>query len=370
MGLLSRKATLGLGDFVHIAIVVVLVLFVFFLGSKLLRAVLGGANQDSLSNFNALADNIEMMLKKPTSFEYQYFTLYLDKDDYIVGLKDISTVENFKARNPTASIEFIYPEKCKQKSCLCLYDTVSRIPSKPEKCRTFDEKIIFHYANLPPVVLPAYTDVFSVPYQDQELFSDYPPEMHFKYFELLLGAQSSKLVYQLYIEKFVENGRVHITIIDDYDSDKIKKRVAMLSLCPSSSDTECIGKRINSNVGSGFCLYEEQKGVCSYKNQQVPNCDEGEITTPCMCGSHYSGTNYPMNYCFRNSAGEYLLLPLDCTDVQKCKDYCTSMTAGSEDCDRDEQYYCVTNPCEVTESLKGCKLNLGLLNKFSCGPIK
>ncbi|HJX06415.1 MAG TPA: hypothetical protein VJ461_06920, partial [Candidatus Nanoarchaeia archaeon] len=102
----------GLGDLIHIVLVVLLVLLVFGVGGALYAAVTGGGEQSSESNFDSLADNIQLMIDKPTSFEHQTMLFYLKEEKYLVAGLNAE-----KSSIPTSK----YPKTCENKPCLCLY---------------------------------------------------------------------------------------------------------------------------------------------------------------------------------------------------------------------------------------------------------
>ena len=102
----------GLGDLIHIVLVVLLVLLLFGVGGALYGAIMGGGEQSSESNFDALADNIQLMIDKPTSFEHQSMIFYLDKGYSIRGFTHPGVL-SIAGKNPAD-----YPSSCKGKPCL------------------------------------------------------------------------------------------------------------------------------------------------------------------------------------------------------------------------------------------------------------
>lgn len=341
----------GLGDFVHIVFVILLLLLLIYVGYKFIGALIGGgADNTPLDNFLALADNIELMIEKDSGFEYQTMISYLKKRNnyFIFGFNAARLVAMSSRR----------PKDCNGKPCLCLYKTFDKhFPLKPYKCREFDDSVIFH--GFEPDNLPG------IPLHRPQLYSDYPQELAFKYNHLQLSYDK---IVDFYIEKFVaDNGNIHILVIMRGElseiNDIIDQRISLLSECPDTSDEQCKEKRRNSKISStDICYFDKEKQKCLLKTD-INNCAfDLKITEDCMCGSVFVIKNDYSNdmYCFNKASGNILILPFNCKSndfkEKECDAYCTALT-DTRGCDSQEQIYCEQDPCEIgTTPETACKL--------------
>ncbi|MBN2458798.1 hypothetical protein JXB28_00805, partial [Candidatus Woesearchaeota archaeon] len=350
----------GVGSFVQIVIVVLLFILAVSVSSKLL----GSDKQDSMGSFRALADNIEIMLAKPTAFEYQFMTIFVTEESFISGFMDRSTFSSYSGIFPDG-VRYIYPDECQQRSCICLYDLYERFPDNPDACRAFDQTIIFHTYNPKGTLIRAsrswslgvFTKAYVLRDQNPSLYQDYPEELRMDFTDLLLGRGESSVAYQLYIEKFVENNNIHFFITGSLDNDQIAERIAYLSVCPEGSDPDCVGKRQDTRIGGdSFCYYSALEKRCILKND-INDCPLNvKLTQSCSCGSELYDVraligNY---YCNQRSDGKLSLERFNCNDLpdsgsvsDRCTLYCKTNTETNLDCDPEELKSCTTDPCNL-----------------------
>jgi hypothetical protein len=388
MKLFNRKGeeaeTGGMGDVVHIIVVLALVALVFFVPGRIYAAIAGTGDRDTMGSFNAIADNIEIMVSKPTAFEYQYLTVYVAQSSMITAFADSSTFRSYSGVFPD-EVNYFYPEKCEQKSCLCIYsfktnqytdeNLFKNFPWNPNKCRTFESNIIFHTYN------PAGTGIYAadpdsrrsvMPFrkirsQVSSLYDDYPTELSLDYTDLIIGQFNKEGFYNLYMEKLVKDGRTHIFITSGLTDEQVEERVSLLSVCPQASDRDCVGKRQNARVGSSFCYFSITERRCILKDD-VQDCPtEQKLTSNCVCGSSFFSTATSMGsgYCHEGSDGKLALLNYDCNSLSRegdpCKSYCSSNTKtsnaeGLNDCDPQEQKDCLADTCQLNGN-EGCTIS-------------
>jgi hypothetical protein len=356
----------GLGDLVHILLVVLLILLLFYLGYRFINALFGSdVEQATESNFDSLADNIQLMIDKPSSFEYQTMIFYLDKEYSIRGFTHPGAL-SARGKSPAD-----YPSSCQGKSCLCLYDNYEKkFPAKPVKCRSFEQNIVF----------------LSVPYsKDSEKMALYADKLALDYdvsqYQYFYLPFINPKIFNLYVEKLVKSGQTTIGCSFDIiimatpylSSTQIDTRVSLLATCPLGSDPACVGKRRNyftDNSNTEYCYFNEANQSCSLKIG-LKNCAfDQKLTADCLCGDKLASRSaYTTNiYCFDRADGKAFILPFNCKapeyvakpEDEKCLIYCEVLTQStSPDCVDQEQYYCNENPCGFgTAGNKKCETAL------------
>jgi len=394
MKLLNKKGEedegAGLGDFVRIVLVAIILVAFFYLGYRLIGALIGGgADRTTTTNFNALTDNIQLMLEKPSSFEYQSLIYYM-KEKYLVF--------GFSSEQFGTGITYDkYPQDCNEKPCICLYDTIDNFYLKPKKCKTFEGNIAFHgYVRtgeklgeypLSEDTLKNKDGISILAHLFPEAYADYPPELSLKYDYLILGylgygrpyyiikkPEDSYTEFQsdLYVEKFVVDGKTHILVAGGLPRALMDQRIYLLSECPEGSNETCKGKKWNSKVDNGFCYYDEDKLICSFREGTVADCtNDQKITTDCTCGNLFVKGGSGM-FCFKRAAdNKVFALPFNCNSEEikkkKCAGYCIALIGGTDDCSEQEKGYCDTDPCGFGTQERPCELytNFG---KPLCGP--
>lgn len=395
MNSIGKKGIFGsiMMDLVHIIIVIIMVGILLFLAPKLFGAIFGGnANTETVKSFNALADNVQFMIDKPTSFEHQSMILYFEDNYYVFGLRDQQTLIDYNAagstmytrddlggvRSTTTTIQSTsLPEKCNDRPCLCLYKDTKNFPEKPLACKYYDSQIIFHgyfggsggtsLTGSPGIVVVSRP----VPPQSQSLYSDYPDELRLNYYHLALSNKG--FAQDLYIEKFVKYGRTHILITPYLPQGEIEKRVALLSLCPDNSDPGCVNVPINSNIGAGFCYYDQSQQKCVLK-QGVSQCPTStKLTRNCVCGSRFIDVaEWSDVYCYRRPTDDRLIaMKFNCNGLaQGCVSYCNAISKETDDCSQEEIDFCNQNPCGFGPSISGNRCQVRQEGtKYYCEPV-
>jgi hypothetical protein len=313
---------------------------VLYLIIRFVAAFLGaGVDANVKNSFRALADDTKLLLDKKSNFEYiPMIFAYNDNTKYRVV-----------AFNSAEHREISGYSECRTRSCLCLYKGDDAL-EKPKECRVFNETVIFHTAGA------------AAP-QSPDLYSDYPAELGTSYSGFTLntnerGDRKTDLTFDIYIEKYVANGRKHIFfgLLDvNFYEDQMDKRISVLGLCPDGSSAECIGMRRNSVIPDGRCFYDENNKICTfYKQGNLPVCPNGALSSICLCGDAVADpSSQPSTiYCVTIKSGKKISA-VDCDEFagKGCEAYCISIstTAG---CDDSEQQYCKRDLCEISSS--GC----------------
>ncbi|MBU1199450.1 MAG: hypothetical protein KKE98_05715 [Nanoarchaeota archaeon] len=339
-----------MGDLIHIIFVIMCIVLLVYLGYKFIQALTGGQEPAALSNYNALADNLEFMLEKDGSFDSQTMIFYMKKKHYIFGLNGPKSGFSYEQ----------YPVKdCKgYKPCLCFYNKLDHVPSNPSTCRPFDDNVIFHGYFLSGVdMISSYLDpgdLVNFPKHSPELTVDYPAELRFDYDHLQLGY--AKMV-DLYLEKFIApNGNIHVLVAAGLSPEMIKQRESTLVECPSTSDELCIGKRSNSKVSvNQFCYYNDDQQKCILQTG-ITNCAINQkITSNCLCGNTFVDLSQQLDkvYCLSTGGTSFQVLPVNCEAITKCSHYCKAISETAS-CDTQEQYYCSSDPCKVHNENDKC----------------
>jgi len=348
---MDKKASLEFHFLIVFTFVVFLIMIFFGIGAKLYSAFLGGASKDTLNNFDALTENIQLMIDKQSSFEAQTMIMYLENQHYVFGLVSPETLSDFN-KDPAD-----YPRKCKHKPCLCLYKKIKNFPAKPVKCKSFDDNVVFHgYGLGKNKIIESEQKLLGslkfygteIPEQNPSLYSDYPEQAVLEYTPLVITPPTEDLAQDLYIEKFVSNTKTHIFITPFLKKEEIKQRASLLGSCPPNSDEKCIGMRRNAYISltaKEYCYFDEATQRCLLK-KGVESCVLGKrITHSCMCG-HIYVEDYG-KYCVQRFDNKLFVLPFNCSVIRtQCSDYCEAITA-TQDCDNDEAYYCRLDPCGV-----------------------
>ena len=333
--------------FTKITFVIIILILFFLVGGKLYAAVFGGGgDKDTKANFDSLTQNVQLMLSKPSSFEYQSMIFYIGDKYSIRGFTHPGSMNIYGKSSAD------YPSLCKGKPCICLYDDNEKeFPAKPVKCRSFEQNIVF----------------LSVPYsKDPEKMAPFADELALnydvsKYMYLSLQPVNPK-IFNLYVEKVVKSGQTTIGYSFDtiimvtpwLSSTQIDTRASLLAACPDSSNESCIGKKRNALIGGtqDYCYYDEDTARCDLK-QGIEECKLDErITKTCICGENYvdvARTGWATSYCLKSSEGKLLLLPFNCMNVVSCSDYCDLFLTKDYDCDVNlrEVKYCTENPCGI-----------------------
>jgi hypothetical protein len=354
----------------EIAVIALIILLFFSFSSKLYGAVFGSnGDKNTIKLFNALADNIQLMADRLTEFESQTMTFYLDEDHYVFGFQDSGTLSRY---GYSASD---YPNACNNGPCLCLYEDLSNVPKDPVKCKNYNSNIVFHgLLNKNRIVEHVWIvgrRSVNVIDQPHDLYSDYPAELVLGYQYLILGMSNDKTFWNLYVEKFTSGDRIHIFMTSNLSQSSIDKRVALLSVCPDNSDAGCSNVPINSNIGAGFCYFDEIQQRCILK-QGVTDCPPNtRITETCACGSRlidlYIGDE---KYCYRANDGSYLALEFDCNDntirPYGCPGYCNATSPGTSGCSEEEVDFCNQDPCGFGTGLGGSCKPVQQGSRYSC----
>jgi len=399
MGKMNKK---GVSDellhvLMEIAIIALVILLFFYIAAKLWG---GGADDNTLSFFNALSDNVQLMMDRQTDFEYQTMIFYNNYQGgegmyYVVGFTSNADLNAYRGRNillfsppcPTYGAsgfnaedltDIEYPDQCNNNPCLCLYKGLKNtFPAKPIRCNSFSNQVVFHgYFVIPEdnyyVKQQINSKSFSTFAQDPSLYNDYSEELKLDYKQLMFGAACDSITQDLYIEKYRTGVRTHILITPYLSGDQIRSRTALLSTCPDNSDAACNGALYNTNVGSGFCYFDENQEKCVFR-PGVSACAEGqELTDSCFCGSTFiDKKNDPVKwryaYCY-NINGRFFASQFDCNKIITCKDYCKTISDMSEDCAGDEIDYCITNPCGSLRGLSCAIGSIGTGSLKTCNP--
>ncbi len=386
----NKKATFSLEVFIKILFTVIIITFFFIFGSDLYAAVTGNrANQDTVKNFEALADNLQFMMDKQAPFDSQSMVLFIEKNHYIFGFINAQTLADYGKNTGD------YPNECNNNPCLCLYKKLKNFPQSPVKCKQFDNQVIFHGTLMQNTISePVYeqnpytqnylggvTNDLSIPKQQEYLYSGYPGDLMLDYYHLELTS-SDKLVQNLYIEKFVNNGRIHLLVTPYLNQDQIDKRNGLLAGCPQSSDDGCKGVQVNSWVDVvNFCHYDLDAQRCILKSG-VERCPpDTRISGSCVCGVEFVNMSEDIRerYCHeRGFDGRIFLLEFDCVSLAQnsqnqgiggCASYCNERPESASNCDPDEQANCKLNPCGFTSQFSGnvCKVT-PVGSRFECKP--
>jgi len=336
-------------------------------------------DKDTVTNFNALADTIELMLQRPAMFEYSEIMMYIEEPYNIQGFDGILD-GRLTELDPAA------PSKCKNNyPCICLYKE-----DKPRRCRTFEPKTgVIIYGN-EAVLLTGrmktdpneHNSVDNIPeFYNFEFAMWYAPLQ-------LFFTEDKKIFEQVYVEKVVHKDGdkdINYIMVGVRLSEWVKyERFKFLSICPPDfSDPECNNARVNSEVKDGFChldtgsysLETGESGKCMYLI--ADHCEiNKELTKPCFCGDkyvkemvfpdfgHYFMTSYGSYqynselYCNRDeSSGYERIAPFNCDDIKSCSDYCDVISADdNHECGVLEMTFCEERDiCNKNCKVKGDK---------------
>ena len=369
----KRGFELSLSALAKVVFVAMVIMVFFSFTGVIWAAVTGSAgNENTRESFDSLAENIELMVGRQSSFEAQTMILFMEKNHYILGLMGPETLTAYD-KNPDE-----YPKKCNGQPCLCLYKDIKNFPKSPLDCKRFGSETVFHgYVPGASIVLEIHRpwlvgrrlDRLVVPEQEPHLYADYPEELRMEYEHLIIGPQESDKLKNIYVEKFVKDDQTHVLVSLKLTPEEIDKRASILGVCPGGSDERCVGLTRNSFVGSNeFCYFDIASQICVVK-KNVGDCGfNNRITQPCMCGSSY--VDSVGMYCFKRlTDNQVFVLPFDCSTVAGCAGYCEAITA-TDDCDADELSYCEVNPCGYGYSFAANKCEAYQdIGKNKCRPV-
>ncbi len=347
----------SMSSLVKIIIVALFLVFFFAVGSKLYAAVFG-VDKNTMDSFNGMLDNFELMLQRPTNFEY-LITTFISNDEAVI-----------KATT------------CGKTPCICIYKNQAKLEAgNPWKCRNFDDKTLavasgvknyneIKFSSLRAKIMTESNacdfsaEVSST--EAQQLFArddsstpkEFPSELYpLIYLDLNFPFKwcGKGSVYFLYIEKYVHsNGKAFLSLGENLKQETIDQRIDTLSDCPFDSDEKCRGVRRNSVLKSslgGFCYYDTNTKLCKYMESFKTCKDDEPADAPCLCGTQMIFTNSEYKYCAYRvpPINSHYALPFDCDKITDCSHYCTTRTPDAS-CDNDEMQYCERNICDSKQS--------------------
>lgn len=364
----------GMSSLVKIIIVALFLVFFFAVGSKLYAAVFG-VDKNTMDSFNGMLDNFELMLQRPTNFEY-LITTFISNDQAVI-----------KA------------QMCGKTPCICIYKNQEKLnASNPWKCRNFDDKTlavasgvknyndIKFYSLRAKIMSESNACDFSADESSteaQQLFAkddsstpkEFPSELYpLRYYPFQFPFKwcGEGSVYFLYIEKYVYDKKAFLSLGENLKQETIDQRIDTLSDCPFDSDEKCRGVRRNSVlIGSpgGFCYYNQNTKVCEYM-ESFKECERDQLVTDtCLCGTQMIFKNSEYKYCAYRvpPINSHYALPFNCDKIIKCSDYCKTRTSDAS-CDNDEMEYCKRNICDDLQTQACDTLTQG--DKVSCVKFK
>jgi hypothetical protein len=318
-----------------VKIIIVVLIFVAFIavGYALYKAFFAADDNDALDNFNALADQIDLLTGKSSNYDYTQSILILSNNYIITGYA--SDKEK--------------PEMCKEtkKACLCL----SLLKISGAAYVAFKDEQILACKSLGTDI---QTQIISVNAKtDETLITDYPPttpKLLYQTFRIVgLAPVDFGKGALLYIEKYSSPSMTSIFIAPVCDSPgciksiDLQKRMRSLEPCPDSSDADCIGKTKNSPLPSGICRFINDRCIA----QSLESCSPGsQSVKDCLCGDQVMNKDYS---CYKIENGNFAIIePNACSQnkIKDCEDYCN--TDDDEYCSDFEKIRCLVNPCSST----------------------